>query len=375
MKILHIANGYIGSKLYKLFFTQLSKYSTFQSVFIPIRAQSQYGVFNSEVKGIKTYYCLVVNSFFYRLFFNLKIRKEIRLLNSLINVREQQIIHAHSLFSDGAVAYTLYKKFSTPYIVVVRNTDINIFLKYFVHLRLKGKEIVRNAEKIVFLSKWYKTKLLNYYKEISEIIEQKSVVIPNGIDEFWYSDKPKKKQLKETVNFLFVGEIRKNKNIHGILKTLNKLSNKIKFNFIIVGEGLNDERGYLVYLKTLIQKKTNIKILKALPKEELIELYKDATIFIMPSFTESFGLVYAEALSQYLPIIYTQKEGFDGWFNPGIVGYPVDPDSYEDIANKILLILENYDKIQQNIACLGRYFSWDCICEKYYNLYLDILKR
>ena len=36
----------------------------------------------------------------------------------------------------------------------------------------------------------------------------------------------------------------------------------------------------------------------AKPKEQLIDAYRNADIFVMPSFTESFGLVYAEAMSK-----------------------------------------------------------------------------
>lgn len=40
----------------------------------------------------------------------------------------------------------------------------------------------------------------------------------------------------------------------------------------------------------------------------------------MPSHKETFGLVYAEAMSQGLPIIYTKNQGFDGQFPDGYVG-------------------------------------------------------
>jgi glycosyltransferase involved in cell wall biosynthesis len=104
-------------------------------------------------------------------------------------------------------------------------------------------------------------------------------------------------------------------------------------------------------------------------------MYKAASIFIMPSFKESFGLVYAEALSQNIPVIYSNKEGFDGWFDAGKIGYPVDPRSSLDIADKIMLILNNYHEIQTNIVSAGKCFSWNTICEKYYDLYNNIILK
>jgi glycosyltransferase involved in cell wall biosynthesis len=375
MKILHIANGYVDSSLYRHFFTMLGKYPLNQAVFIPIRKKSQTGILKPEVRTIETHYRIIVNSFLYRLFFHLKIRKELEALSSSVNISEYQIIHAHTLFSDGAVANALYKKFNIPYIIAVRNTDINVFLKYLLHLKRTGREIILNSEKIIFLSISYKTRLVNYYKDISDIIEAKSVVIPNGIDEFWYNNKPEIKIPKEKIELIFAGEIRWNKNIHNVIKAIERLMPSLDINFNVVGEGLNDERWYLIFLKWLILRKPHIRILKAVPKEELILMYKAALIFIMPSFKESFGLVYAEALSQNIPVIYSNKEGFDGWFDAGKIGYPVDPRSSLDIADKIMLILDNYYEIQTNIVSAGRCFSWNTICEKYYDLYNNIILK
>ena len=41
----------------------------------------------------------------------------------------------------------------------------------------------------------------------------------------------------------------------------------------------------------------------------------------MPSITETFGLVYGEALSQGLLIIYTKGQGFDGQIKEKLAGY------------------------------------------------------
>ena len=65
----------------------------------------------------------------------------------------------------------------------------------------------------------------------------------------------------------------------------------------------------------------------ACPKEELIRFYRENDIFVMPSRDETFGLVYAEAMSQGLPVIYGVGEGFDGQFPDGTVGFPAEPDS------------------------------------------------
>ncbi|HGK7332802.1 TPA: glycosyltransferase [Streptococcus suis] len=62
----------------------------------------------------------------------------------------------------------------------------------------------------------------------------------------------------------------------------------------------------------------------------------------MPSFHESFGLVYAEAMSQGMPVIYTRGQGFDGQFEEGVVGFSVDCIDEVEISNKIISIVKGF---------------------------------
>ena len=93
----------------------------------------------------------------------------------------------------------------------------------------------------------------------------------------------------------------------------------------------------------------------------------------MPSKHETFGLVYAEAISQGLPIIYTREQGFDGQFKEGEVAYSVQYDSAEEIAEKIELIIKDYETVSK--TCIERVnrFDWNKIADKYLKIYYDIL--
>lgn len=81
---------------------------------------------------------------------------------------------------------------------------------------------------------------------------------------------------------------------------------------------------------------------------ELIKIYGENNIFIMPSHHETFGLVYPEAMSQGMPVIYSEGEGFDGYFKNGFIGYSVDPNNTNDIARNIKFIVDNYEYISKN---------------------------
>jgi L-malate glycosyltransferase len=89
----------------------------------------------------------------------------------------------------------------------------------------------------------------------------------------------------------------------------------------------------------------------------------------MPSFNETFGLVYIEAMSQGLPVIYSKGQGIDGYFNEGKVGFSVNPGNISDIATRIENILENYDEMNKNAITAVKEFKWSKIADKYIDIY------
>ena len=106
------------------------------------------------------------------------------------------------------------EKYSIPYIVAVRDSDINVFLKYLVHFRPLGFKILMNADKVIFLSEPYKKMLLNKYEPTRQMenISTKSLTMPNGIDKFWFEHKGKPKQgLRNELRLLCIGVVNKRK--------------------------------------------------------------------------------------------------------------------------------------------------------------------
>ena len=95
----------------------------------------------------------------------------------------------------------------------------------------------------------------------------------------------------------------------------------------------------------------------------------------MPSFKETFGIVYLEAMSQGLPIIYSQNQGIDGYFKDRAPGYSVDPYSINDIKSKILLAFDNYEELSSNAFYQVDNFSWKDISKKYNELYSNCINN
>ena len=118
-----------------------------------------------------------------------------------------------------------------------------------------------------------------------------------------------------------------------------------------------------------IKSKENCIYHSPVKKEALIGFYRKSDIFVMPSHKETFGLVYAEAMTQGLPVIYTKGQGFDGQFEEGLVGYHVNDNDYMSIVEKIEKIVLKYPKISSNCVEWSGCFRWNDICKKYLDIY------
>lgn len=300
--------------------------------------------------------------------------KHIKILKDIehhIHLEQFNCLHAHSLFSNGYIAMNIKKLLKIPYIVVVRDTDLNMFFKYMIYLRPLGLNIIKDANNIVFLSKAYRDFLIQEYipEKLKKEIYTKSVIIPNGIDEFWLNNKGYPKHLldSKTLKLLYVGAISKRKNIDTSISAIEILNKKgFNITFTIVGKIVDED----IFKK--IKELPYVNYIQHISKEELIKVYRDNDIFIMPSKTETFGLVYAEAMSQGLPVIYTRGQGFDGHFEEGEVGYSVNCFDANEITEKIINIINVYEELSKRCIKLCDRFNWKVIAKQYESLYSSI---
>lgn len=337
------------------------------TVFVPV--SDRY----NTTSNLHTDSLFIINCFnkYDRMFYHYKQKKILNKLRENIDVQNYDLIHAYTVFTDGGIAYKLKMKFDIPYVVAVRNTDVNTFFKYMPHLRKYGVKILMNAEKIFFLSNSYKERVRSYIpKDYMNYFENKSQIIPNGIDDFWIKniyDKPKS-ILKNKLNICFAGKIDNNKNCTLTIKACDMLIKKgINVKYTIVGDLISKS------VKKMINQKKYIQYIPRKCQNELIDIYRQNDIFIMPSKNESFGLVYAEAMSQGLPVIYTKNEGFDGQFSESHVGYHVSSKNANQIVCAVEKIINNYSIISDNCKKHTCDFDWNKIIKIYTDIYKIIL--
>ncbi len=174
---------------------------------------------------------------------------------------------------------------------------------------------------------------------------------------------------RKSLSLLFVGRLVKRKGCDYLLKAVAILKSRhIPVQLTIVGSG-NDLRR-LQTLRENYGLQDAVSFQSELADEELYRVYCENDIFVMPSRNlpdtgdyEGFGIVYLEANFFGLPVIGGREGGVPDAIKEGVNGILCDPYSPEDIAEKILLVREQFidapDLHKKLLAFLSEQFNWD----------------
>lgn len=113
------------------------------------------------------------------------------------------------------------------------------------------------------------------------------------------------------------------------------------------------------------------------PWHELIELYRTADVFVMPSYYETFGISVIEAMAFGLPVVATNAGGLPEVVEDGVTGLLVAPGDSEALAEALISLLAN-SKVRQKMGNEGRerverFFVDDIVANKLIAAYENVL--
>lgn len=366
MKIFHINSYFKTNALHLELVKALQRPDVLQSVFIPLAAGSTIkidsvaerdGVFFDSVSCFKRWHRFVWPYKMLRIW--LAVRGSFERF-------DPDVVHAHSLIANGLFAYLLKRIRGAPFIVTVRGTDTEFFFeksKLFVRL---GLAILRSADAVILLSPGYLNKRLPHFfpKEKYQDLYAKFHVIPNGVPAEWREESFARREYRGGV-LVFVGKLDKNKNLDLVIEVVRERSRKgVSTLLNVVGDGPE-------LAKLRVQAKGLNCVFHGRLSEisDIKKVLGASDVLVLPSFKETFGLVYVEAMSQGLPVIYTKGQGFDGFFPEGEVGYAVDPVSVHDLVFKLDLIEKDYCAMSARAFYAAKAFDWDVIAARVDGLY------
>ncbi|MBO7134716.1 MAG: glycosyltransferase family 4 protein [Bacteroidales bacterium] len=309
-----------------------------------------------------------VNQTLYKYYFPYKIKKKYGALKENIDLCNTDLCIAATLFSEGAVALRLYKEKQIPYIVAVRATDINLYIRKMYHLHKLGREILSNAQKVIFITDAIRNAAFasKFMSPIASEIERKSQTITNGIDDIWIDNQYFSEENRIENSILYVGTFDSNKNVMRLIEACKIAKDKYPdLTLNLIGGKGNDENNVANAISNCNWIKYHGQIYD---KQLLIKDFRKNSIFAMVSHSETFGLVYLEALSQGLPIIYTSGQGASYMFSKMGIGYAAFSNDSNDISSKIDIALQKRHELAQNIEIFPfENFRWSKVAKEWLN--------
>lgn len=134
-------------------------------------------------------------------------------------------------------------------------------------------------------------------------LSQPVAVIPNGIT-FPRADVARERRVG-TRRMLFLSRIHPKKGLIELIQAWKKTTNTQGWELVLVGP---DEGGYAATVQNEIDAvglRDQIRLEPPVTDAEKWQTYAKADVFVLPSFSENFGLVIAEALAAGLPVLTT----------------------------------------------------------------------
>jgi glycosyltransferase involved in cell wall biosynthesis len=221
--------------------------------------------------------------------------------------------------------------------------------------------VLRRAETVVVFTEEQRQTIQSKYR----IDPQRIAVIPNGVERSFYSDTPR--SLHARPRLLFVGRLAIQKNIPFLLHALDGISDR--FDTTLVGDGELAAESKELARRLGLQ---NITFFGRADGTTLLDLYRDADVFVLPSEREGMPLVLLEAMAMGLPIVASDIPGNRDVVIEGENGRLVPLNDVAALRSTLLRMVADpaeYVRMSRSARSLAQRFSWDVVGEEFETLY------
>ena len=247
--------------------------------------------------------------------------------NEILTRKKIDIIHSHLSYPGGFLGVIIQQKLKIPN-VLTEHSRIKSYFRSWFHKQCV-KYALRNTASLISVSS-----ILG--EEINSFCHRQVTVIHNivDIDKF----ELKKNRPGEIINIGFLGSLKNNnKGLDLLLKSVSLLKRR-DFILHIGGDGelLNNFKKMAKDLD--IESECNFY--GEITPNEIADFYSKLDLFVLPSRSETFGIVLIEAMACGIPVIATRCGGPQEIVTPS-TGILVQTDNAEELRTAILSISQS----------------------------------
>jgi D-inositol-3-phosphate glycosyltransferase len=297
---------------------------------------------------------------------------------------EYDLVHSHYWMS-GWVGQTLADCWNAPHVVMFHTLaeakNQHHFGENEPRYRIAAERVVAGgADRVICASESERDTLIEDYA----VSRSRLSVVPCGVDvdRFRPLDMRESRAalgLDEDVPvLLFIGRIEPLKGIDVLVRAASQLDGK--FQLLVVG---GDEKDAIRIheLHTLAEElgvEGKVVFADAVPHDELPRYYNAASICVVPSYYESFGLVALEAMACGVPVIASRVGGLKETVQDGRTGYLIPWRCPEPFAERLDLLLTNEPlrkSLGEEARQVAQGYAWPLIAAQVEAVYHELVSR
>lgn len=244
-------------------------------------------------------------------------------------------VHVHFLFAAASVMFFVNRIYGMPYSLTAHGSDI------FVE-KLLQREKLSAARFTRVMTSFNQDALAQLFpgnnKEAAKLL-----LIPLGVQNHAFAGELTR---PERFTFLHVGRMVWQKGQRQLLEACRTLLDKGKtFRLILVGDGVlkND----IVEWTQELGLKDVVNLTGALPKGEILKLYRSSDCFVLSSISEGSPAVLIEAMLEGQPVIAPRLHGIPEMFKDGQEGWLFEPGNAVALAKAMEDAIEKRDVLQR----------------------------
>ena len=320
--------------------------------------------FDFEIKGFKRDF-MILKSFGF----------SYQMLSSLLNNNQIDLIHNHSFWmAPNIFAGIVSKRKNIPLVNAPRGTMSDKALSRSVLKKSISKLLGQKFA--IHQSTCFHTTAEHETLDLKKHYPKKPIIqIPNGVD---IPQLINFKGHKDSRKILYLGRIHPIKGIENLIDAWALIENQFQdWSLDIVGLG---ESKYLNTLRSRIQllnlKKISLK--DPVYGQDKLTCYQEADIYVLPSYSENFGMTVAEALANSTTVITTNATPWSD-LNHMHAGWCIDVgvDSlHKTLINALSKTKEELFQMGDNgREWMKKSFSWDKIAQDMIKEYENILSN
>jgi glycosyltransferase involved in cell wall biosynthesis len=262
------------------------------------------------------------------------------------------LIHAHKLTIEGIIGYALSRRFNKPLITTVRGeTDMRI-LAFKPSYRRLYRRIVDHSSALLFLAPWTQARLSNSF---GRGIAAKATLLPNITTTPISSPAPPRLSHRFITTARFDDKNIGNKRIQNTVMAFDTAAATLgDISLDIVASGRSRERDKLVQLIGTLKSANRIAVLNKMDHAAYCQILPSYVAFIRPSYPETFGMAFMEALFAGVPVLFSRHTAIDGYLTDAPFALAVDARSTQAIAEGIVRLYREQSDLKLKLAAFLR---------------------